>query len=499
MRIFNSFKLTIALLPLALCLSQCQAAVLHGLVLENRSGRPLARARVTLEGVGTAPGGTTIWADSAGQFSFPSLPAGTYLVSAQRPGYAVAKFGQKDWRSPGTPIVLEREGSFNIQFRLRKLGVIAGEVTDENRVALPGIAVYAYKTGSRLKMQSMAQTDDRGGFRISGLEPGSYYIRTATRQLEDRTGLLPTFYGQTAKLNDARTVTVALEEEAAGIVISPIPGSLSSLRGTVTGASGALVALHGDVGKREMQTDAGGNFVFEQLSPGSYQLTAEMTAGGRQRSAWQEVTVAKETEQVTLELASAPLVRIRCEEKRGQPLELSGISVFLRRKMPSEENSKRVNCAESVSLSPGTWELAAAAPANLYVESVRAGRRGKLSQEIELRPGQSEDILLTFSAKPASLKGIVKTPDGAPAIGAPVYVNAIDPELRTRLGGVRSGTTGQKGEYMVAGLAPGRYEVVSSFAIADVEDADWTPGKGHPITLEEGTEESLDLVLGDLR
>jgi hypothetical protein len=64
---------------------------------------------------------------------------------------------------------------------------------------------------------------------------------------------------------------------------------------------------------------------------------------------------------------------------------------------------------------------------------------------------------------------------------------------------VRIGRTGQKGDFLVAGLAPGRYEVVSSFAIADVEEADWTPGKGRPITLEEGSEESLDLVLGDAR
>ena len=444
LRTFNCFRLTTALLGLALCVCQCEAAILQGIVSENRSGRPLARARVTIEGTGTSPGGSTIWADSSGQFSFPSLSAGTYLVSAQKPGYAVAKFGQKDWRSPGTPIVLESEGSFSVQLRLRKLAVVVGEVLDENRVALPGFDVYAFKTGSRPKLQSSARTDDRGGFRIAGLEPGSYLIRTATRQLEDRTGLLPTFYGQTAKLSEARSVTVALEEEAGGIVISPIPGNLSTLRGTVSGVGGALVELHGDVGKRELRTDPGGNFIFEQLAPGPYQLIVEAAIGGQPRSAWQELTIAKEIEVVTLELASAPSVHIRCEEKRGQTLDTSAIPVFLRRKTPAEDNSKRVNCAENVSLAPGVWELAAAPPANLYVESVRAGRRGKLSQEIELHPGRSEDILLTFSAKPASIQGVVKTPDGAPAIGAPVYVSALDPELRSRSGGVRNVRTGSK-------------------------------------------------------
>ncbi len=473
--------------------------MLQGSVVDNRSGRPLARARVTIEGPGSGPAGNSVWSDSGGRFVFTGLPAGAFLVSAQRASYATAKYGQRDWKSPGTPIVLEAEGSFSAELRLRKLGSVSGEVLDENRTPMLGIPVYAFLGGSRPKLQATAQTDDRGMFRIAGLTPGRYYIRTATRRLEDGTGLLPTFFGQSASLSEARAVQIALEEELGGIVITPLAGMLSTIRGNLSGSSSAVVNLFGDTGKRETSTGIDGVFQFDQVAPGPYQLLAEGSLAGHAVTAWQRIQVAKDVEQVTLELAAAPSIRLHCVEKHGDELDTRGISVFLRRKEPAEENPYRMNCGDTVALTPGLWELAASTPPRLYVDSVRAGRQGKLAQEIELRPAAVEDMLVTFSAKPATLKGAVKTPDGGPAIGAPVYANPLDPELRSRLGGVRSVRSDEQGGFLIGGLPPGRYEVFASFAIRDVEDADWSPGKGHPVTIEEGGEESVELTLGDAR
>jgi hypothetical protein len=473
--------------------------VLQGSVVDNRSGRPLARARVTIEGPGSGPAGNTVWSDAGGRFVFSGLPAGAFLVSAQRASYATAKYGQRDWKSPGTPIVLEADGSFSVELRLRKLGVATGEVLDENRAPLPGIPVYAFLGGVRPKLQAAAQTDDRGVFRIAGLAPGRYYIRTATRQLEDGAGLLPTYFGQSASLSEARAVPIAMEEELGGIIITPLAGSLSTLRGRLSGSSSAVVNLFGDTGKRETSTGIDGLFQFDQIAPGPYQLLAEGSVSERPVAAWQRIQIAKDVEQVTLELAATPSIRLRCTEKHGDELDTRGISVFLRRKEPADEKPYRTNCGDTVALTPGLWELAASAPPHLYVDSVRAGRQGRLAQEIELRPAAVEDVLVTFSAKPAALKGVVKTPEGSPAIGAPVYANPLDPELRSRLGGVRSARSDEQGVFLIGGLPPGRYEVLSSFAIPDAEDADWSPGKGRAVTLEEGGEESVELILGEAR
>ena len=484
-------------LALIVSVGLCPAAILQGVVLDNRTGQPLARARVAIEGSGLAAGGHSVFAGPSGQFSFPSLSAGAYTLSAQKPGYAAAKYGQKDWRSPGTPIVLEKEGSYSAILRLRKLGVVAGEVLDENRVAMPAVMVYAYRAGAagRLDLKGVSSTDDSGAFRIAGLEPGRYYVRTGARLLEDRSGLLPTFLGQTAKPAEARVVNVNLEEETAGLSIIPLPGILSTLSGTVAGGAGATVTLFADTGKREARADPTGGFQFDQLPPGRYDLLAEAGSGNQMLAAWQQVAVTKESEAVTLEMAPAPVIQVTCQEKQGRPLEVGSVSVFVRRREPPEETPRRTLCGRRMRLSPGVWDLAAAAPTNLYVESVRAGRQAKQSHELELRAGQTADVLLTFSSSPATLKGKVATGDGAPAFGAPVYLHALDPELGSRMGGVRSARSDAKGEFVFPGLPPGRYEVVSSFAAPDTDEEDWAPGRGRTVELKEGEEGEIELIL----
>jgi hypothetical protein len=86
--------------------------------------------------------------------------------------------------------------------------------------------------------------------------------------------------------------------------------------------------------------------------------------------------------------------------------------------------------------------------------------------------------------------------EGQPAAGAPVYICPLDPEVRSRLGGVRSTRSDQNGEFRFSGLAPGKYEVLSSFAMEEAESAAWPPGEGQPVELEAGAEASVSVRLG---
>jgi protocatechuate 3,4-dioxygenase beta subunit len=56
---------------------------------------------------------------------------------------------------------------------MKRLGVIAGEVLDENGLGLPNVAVYAYQVGARLRLAQSGLTNDRGSYRIAGLGPGA--------------------------------------------------------------------------------------------------------------------------------------------------------------------------------------------------------------------------------------------------------------------------------------------------------------------------------------
>ena len=80
-------------------------------------------------------------------------------------------------------------------------------------------------------------------------------------------------------------------------------------------------------------------------------------------------------------------------------------------------------------------------------------------------------------------------------MGAPVFINAYDEELRRRLGGVRSARADEAGVFRIPGLPPGTYEVISSYQVRQPERAGWSRGLGHTVEVEEGEEAVLDLSL----
>lgn len=475
------------------------AAVVHGTVVANRTGRPLARSRIVIEAVNKGAPGTTrsVLTGSAGQFVFEDLPAGAYLLSASRPGFAATKYGQQKWNTQGTPVALEEESAFMAEIRLKKLGVITGDLLDENQVGLPDHSVHVYKSGTRLALVAGAQTNDAGTYRIAGLAPGRYYVRTGAKELEDKQGLLPTYFGQTLGAREARSIEVDLDEERAGIDIAPIPGKLVSVKGTLMGPA-ATVALYGDTGRREQNVSSGGAFAFDQLAPGEYRLVAESGAGENLLTAYRTFSVSRPLEHVSLELAPAPRVGITCTERRGAPLETRSVSVFVRRKEPPEDQSRRVACSQEIPLPPGIWDLAALPPTGFYVSVVTGATAADDSHEFTLASDRKRELNIVLSSQPATLTGIVKIADGTPAIGAPVFLKATDASVRSRLGGVTSVRTDQTGKYLFPGVPPGSYEAISSFDLQSGGNAEWEPGRGKSITLEEDADATLDLALTEL-
>ena len=477
--------------------------VLSGTVVESLGGKPLARAIVAIEPVGRHVPGvpTRVLTDAGGRFVFDRLPGGAYLLGVEKRGYLKTKYGQKRWNSPGTPIVVENDGHFAALVQLPKLGVIAGEVLDENRLGMPGMSVTAWRAGTRLKMVAATESDDRGVFRLAGLEPGRYYVRTGARELEDRIGLLPTFAGQTTRAQQARAIDVKVSQEVSGVVIEPLHGRLSTLSVSISGADTATVLLFADTGKREMQAVAGAPAMFDQLAPGEYELLAESKDDPAHPLAAQaRISIGREQESAGLTLGAAPTVRARCEDATsGRPMDGRAVSIFVRRLDTFEDAaSRRIQCGEPVVLSPGHWELAAAAPADMFVASLRDASPRGTSYEFTLAARETRDVTLRFSRRPATLTGKVELADGQPAIGAPVFLIPVDPDLKSRMGGVRSARSNQEGSYLFSGLAPGRYEVVSSFELMDAGDTEWPAGVGSSITLTEGEKSTLDLKMQEL-
>src|SRR5512136_1812912 len=114
------------LLSLLALLPGAEAAVIRGVVLDHYSGRPIQRALVTLRPIGgPASGQLATRSARGGGFTFSPLPAGAYLLSVSRVGYATLHHGQKAWNAPARPIFLGEDEAPFIEMRLRRLGSVA--------------------------------------------------------------------------------------------------------------------------------------------------------------------------------------------------------------------------------------------------------------------------------------------------------------------------------------------------------------------------------------
>jgi len=340
-------------------------------------------------------------------------------------------------------------------------------------------------------------TDDRGVYRLSGLRPGRYVVRTAAFHLEGGVGLLPTYFGPAVSAAEAAVIRVALDQEVSGVDIEPRPGRLARLSGRLAGASATEVVLMTEMGPRRARVREGGRFDFGQLEPGAYTLIVEPKATGGQSAALAEVQLGETDAEVILSLGPAPTLQVECVTDGGEGIEDPTISVFVRR-LGLGGASKRVHCGVRTVIGPGDWEIAVAPPSRLYTAAVLRTERGTQARRFRIRPGEDLSVTVLFGTRPATLQGKV-TVDGTPAVGAPVFLRALDDDLQARLGGVRAVRAGPAGEYAFTGLPPGRYEVISSYQVKESEPETWPLGRGAVVDVAEGEEVERDLALTELR
>jgi protocatechuate 3,4-dioxygenase beta subunit len=159
-----------------------------GAVTLEGAGTPVRRAQVSLNAQ-EIRGQRTLVTDDKGRFSFTSLPAGRYTLSASKPSYVSMTYGAKKAGRQGTPIQLVDGQKFDrASISMPKGSVLTGTVIDENGEPSPGTQVrafrYVLRTGEKtLQQAGAASTDDRGIYRIYGLQPGDYVVSATPRNM----------------------------------------------------------------------------------------------------------------------------------------------------------------------------------------------------------------------------------------------------------------------------------------------------------------------------
>ncbi len=330
--------------------------IISGSVVVAGTGLPARRARVSL----SAPeaGGRTATTDEQGLFSFAKLPAGRYSLSASKPSHVNASYGQVRPGRPGTPIQLEDGQQFSTRLQIYKGGVLTGTILDEHGEAISNTQVrvmrYVTQTGQRtLQQNGGGSTDDRGIYRVFGLQPGEYIIaatprntggpteaermqtemqalqrmidtrrddETVTRDLTARiammrsqvpeqedpsTGYAPVYFPGTTAPAQALTVPLAAGEEKAGVDFQLMRVLVARVEGTVVNGTGQplqniqvmLSSQNSAPGVDTMsaRADAEGRFRLSNVAPGQYTILARSTAnqGGRQGGPPQPMVAAQ--------------------------------------------------------------------------------------------------------------------------------------------------------------------------------------------------------------
>jgi protocatechuate 3,4-dioxygenase beta subunit len=314
-----------------------------GTIVVAGSGQPARRARVSLSAYNEPGGSRSTMTDDAGRFSFTALPEGRFNLSASKPGHIGVTYGQRRPGRSGTPIQLADGQRMQVQLTMWRGSVITGTLVDENGEAIPGTPVralrYVMQSGQRtLQSAGNAQTDDRGAYRIYGLQPGDYIVSATPRNVvqnadarqaelmammraeeaartapgaqaqavldrlsqvraiapaaeEVSAGYAPVYYPGTTAPGTAGTVTLAPGEEKTGIdfqyqvvPMARIDGIVSSSGNQpVSNVQLTLVNLAFDVpgvSPGGTRADAQGNFWIANVPPGQYRLIGRATIGG---------------------------------------------------------------------------------------------------------------------------------------------------------------------------------------------------------------------------
>jgi hypothetical protein len=251
----------------------------------NESGQPLAGASVNVRPSGiSAYTNRAVLTNSEGNFTVAGLDSGLYFVSASSPAYVTPP------RAPDSEISFYRVGD-NVQIQLIRGGVITGTVTDDSGEPVVSALIKAIMSkdasgkssrGSPLGYRA-GQTDDRGVYRIYGLQPGSYVVSAG--------GGGPNYTGNLTELDAPTYAPSATLDTASEFQVQPgveitvdiryrhqVGHSVSGIVKAL-GQNGVAVAmLQPDLGMLPMgatlQAPATQGFVFYGLADGTYTLTA---------------------------------------------------------------------------------------------------------------------------------------------------------------------------------------------------------------------------------
>lgn len=541
--------LAAVLWPAAVSQAQLPASAeysISGVVVNSVTGAPLPRSKVEVHSVGRVPGqdgplSDAVLSDALGQFSLEHLPAGTWIVAAQRPGYEAAG------RRPEEPVRLGPSRG-DLRIALTPKVVIEGRVADDEDRPMRGILVELLNTRIQQGRRAISVllsnvTDDQGYYRFE-LSGGPFYVRAAGQGGSARAVLgsvpltstgqsfAPVYYAGAADLGSAQPITPTPGETFHADLTLHMETGYSirgMLRGQAPNQPVQIRLLRNEneedfAAGRTMFSTTSGEFEIRDILPGSYVLRANQIAAQERRSGEThvEVTSSDETGAVVqlesgvdvtwqvhnnaapdeISPAATPAGRDAAAKQRRPtgpyvrvmlwPVVKSVGTGSMRSNTPVADGRFRI-----ANVLPGEYEMRAST-SDGYIASVFAGT-ADLTHQPRLAVETGAPLLLdvTVNHDGGTISGVVTSGDH-PAAQAFI---ALIPEVAT-VEEIKVTGTSTGGQFKFAQVAPGSYRCYAWPNTAQVEYT-WAEAlqqpefKGVRVDVTANSSQSIELPLSE--
>jgi carboxypeptidase family protein len=549
----QSLKLCVVLLWSAsgmLCQTQPGATAepqepgsIDGVVRSNATGQPLRRAQVILNPVGTRAGGRFQVTNEDGKFSFPKVAPGRYSISVERDGFLRLSAGRLgSYKMPPVFSVQPGETVGTLDFGMIPSGLISGRVKFDDAEPAAKVAVQLYREyydRGRRGYQTAASgfTNDRGEYRLGGLEPGSYYVAAlyrapahpASAEEEARTdqagkptkdlSYAVTFFPEVQKMAEAVAVGVQGGEEVGGIDIFLTQVHTVRVRGRVVSALSGQTIQTPSLAVRwndpdntasvsavaEVSFDKDQNFEIKGLTAGPYWLIASGTDDGKTLMARTPLNVGdQDVDGINIAIGPESIWKGKIRVEGDDPPTFAGLVVSLE---PRRATAQRVRADVSdngefaVAFWPNeTYDLFVENADNEYLKEVHVATADRRVMGLQAELGDAPPPLdVVLSANGGQVLGRAVMNDSmVVASGAAIQLIPDPPDGRRQA--YKSTYADEYGNFLLRGIAPGKYLLVAWLdqAPCDVHNPDDMPAcraHGVVVTVDESSGQSVQVTV----
>jgi hypothetical protein len=475
-------------LVFALVLIQDRATV-EGRVVNALTEEPLRRVRVSIEGEHRYS--TTTGAD--GKFSFKSVEPFEYEPMAQRAGFLDAD--EEDAFEVGAG-----EHKKDVLIKMVPQGVIAGHIVDEDGDPIPDASVLLER-GVQVNGQKRSfetrwdNSNTEGYFFFGGLKPGSYWVVSSHRNrfmhgrrpIEPSDDLAPSDPPQQLHLGpggEFRNIEIRMKRVTAFRVAGKVSNPAADQPSLYLTSESEDHTYASNVNK--------GEFEFEGVVPGSYELTvspARMNQDGSrirtQMYCRMPVTVGDhDVAGITVELTPGPNIEGTIKMDGGtfaKPPKIE-LQVFVARLTADvkEDGTFAWN-----NIAPDKHMLRYEPPEGAYVKSLTFNRSPVTDHTLDLRSGGGT-LEIVVSPKAATIEATVRDANN-------VYIG-----LWNDSGFVRQENTDSGDSATFTNLAPGEYRI-AAYSKSASDYMDFAEFRARfdvqKITLSEGASQNIEVKL----